>query len=337
MNIIHPLLTPGLRLFRRPGRGGAAVLAAGFAVGSAVCAGTATPAAAAAQEPPSTTRPSAAGPPTPSSPGVALASPTRLAPGPLPRTLLVADSQRRAVFLLDSGDLSPRLEIAVAGRPSAVAALPPWIYIGDETGGAVAAYNPAGRHLFDFEGPVQRPADIAVSRQQRLVFVVDAAAGEVKVFRDRGSLAYSFGGGDTQPRLIHPTGIAYDPERREVLVSDFGDPVAGIPARVQIYTELGEHRATLSEAGQERAFQFSRPQGLAVAEGRIFLVDSLLGQVLVFDRETLTGVEARGGYGAEEGELLLPLDVARDPASGRLFVTSNRTGRIEIFDDGGTP
>lgn len=311
---------------RRSSRGSAAALA--------VC--LLMPAVGAAQGPPVPVRLGVGGP---SSPPAELSSPTRLAPGPLPGTLAVADYTRRVIVLLDSEGLSARREIACGGRPSAVASLAPWLYVGDEASGTVAAYNPAGEHVFDFEGTVGRPADMVASREQRLVFVADAAAAEVKVFSDRGSLLYSFGGADQAGAgLIRPTGIAYDPDRREVLVSDFGKPESGISARMQIYSQLGEHRATLSEAGQDPAFRFSRPQGLAVADGRIYLVDSLLGQVLVFDRDTLKGLEVLGSYGSEEGELLLPLDVVREPSSGRLFVTSNRTGRIEIFaDEGAVP
>lgn len=314
------------RFVRSSSRGRAAVLA--------VC--LLTPAVGAAQGPPAPVRLGVGGPP---SPPVELSSPTRLAPGPLPGTLAVADSTRRVVLLVDSDGLSSRGEIALDSRPSAVASLAPWLYVGDEASGTVTAYNPAGKQVFDFEGTVGRPTDMAVSGEQRLVFVTDAAAAEVKVFSDRGSLLYSFGGAEQAgAKLIRPTGIAYDPDRREVLVSDFGKPESGISARVQIYSQLGEHRATLSEAGQDRAFRFSRPQGLAVADDRIYLVDSLLGQVLVFDRATLKGLEVLGSYGSGAGELLLPLDVVREPSSGRLFVTSNRTGRIEIFaDEGAVP
>lgn len=306
----------------------------GSAAALAVC--LLMPAVAAAQGP---LVPLRLGVERPSSPRVELSSPTRLALGPLPGTLAVADYTRRVVFVVDSEELSTRREIPCDGRPSAVASLTPWLYVGDEAGGTVSAYNSVGKHVFDFEGTVGQPSDMAVSKGQRLVFVADADAAEVKVFSDRGSLVYSFGGGEQVGEgLIRPTGIAYDPDRREVLVSDFGKPESGISARVQIYSQLGEHRATLTEAGQDPAFRFSRPQGLAVAGGRIYLVDSLLGQVLVFERETLKGLEVLGSYGSQVGQLLLPLDVVREPSSGRLFVTSNRTGRIEIVaDEGAVP
>ena len=80
-------------------------------------------------------------------------------------------------------------------------------------------------------------------------------------------------------------------------------------------------------------YKFSRPQGLAVNEqGHVYVVDSVRGQVLVFDRDTQQGVTIIGSLGPGPGQLQLPLDIIIDGASKDLHVTSNRNRRIEVFN-----
>ena len=70
-------------------------------------------------------------------------------------------------------------------------------------------------------------------------------------------------------------------------------------------------------------------------QGLIYVVDSFRGQVLVFDRDTLQGLEVIGVQGTGSGELLLPLDILIEPKSKDLYVTSNRTKRVEVFSGKG--
>ena len=121
------------------------------------------------------------------------------------------------------------------------------------------------------------------------------------------------------------------PAPSEVLVADFGDVTQSIDAAVRIYDDLGVHLQTISG-------QFSRPQGLVgIDNGLVFVVDSLLGQVLVIDRATDQTVRTLGEFGTEPGQLILPLDVVIEPDSSDVFVTNNQSARIEVFPQGGLP
>jgi DNA-binding beta-propeller fold protein YncE len=135
---------------------------------------------------------------------------------------------------------------------------------------------------------------------------------------------------------VHPTAIAFDPVRREILVSDYGEVDDFRDPRVQIFDESGNLVASISGKAGMIGYRFYRPQGLAVdAAGRILLVDAWSGQVLILDRTTGETVSTLGGYGTDPGELMLPLDLVIAGESSDVFVTNNRPGRIEVFAEGG--
>ena len=73
-----------------------------------------------------------------------------------------------------------------------------------------------------------------------------------------------------------------------------------------------------------------RPQGIARdARGRIYMADTYLGKVQVFDPNGAS-LGFIGGHEAGNGSVLLPSDVVID-GLGRLLVTSYGTGRIVAF------
>ncbi len=130
--------------------------------------------------------------------------------------------------------------------------------------------------------------------------------------------------------MTSPTGIAYDPLRSELLVSDYGNPSSRYPARIHVFDTAGNALTAFSG----RTGGFSRPQGMAVAGDRLYVADGMLGSVLVLDRATGARLRALGTFGSGPGRLMLPLDVAVDAADGSIFVTNNRNNRVERFTEG---
>jgi DNA-binding beta-propeller fold protein YncE len=268
-------------------------------------------------------------------------SPIRLAFTP-EGNLLVSDYRANMILTVDSRTNKVIRWFAVKGRPLAVAYARGRVYVGNETKGCIEVYNRAGRSNFKLGGtmgPVQHPTDMAIDPRQGRIFVVDGLEKSVKVFSFKGQLINTFPDSAPNPDVLtHPTGITLDREKKEVLVSDYGDSREGIFARVQIFNYSGELVGTLSGKGSGwfSKPKFSRPQGLAVdGDGHIFLVDCYSCEVLVFDIASGSLMETLGGFGSEPGKMLLPLDIVMDDASRDIFVTNNRSARIEIFRQGG--
>ena len=160
--------------------------------------------------------------------------------------------------------------------------------------------------------------DMELDGPRRRIFLIDGIRNEIRVIDYSGQKIRRFG---RYGQLSAPKGLALDVERREVIVTDYGDPKVGIPASIQIFSMKGTHLKSITGA-------FSRPQGVDVSGNKIFVADAMLGQVLEFDRGTGQMVASHGCFGTSEGHLLLPMDVVVDEVEQMLYVADNRNGRI---------
>jgi len=272
---------------------------------------------------------------TTTTPPPELVQPARIAASP-DGDIFVSDYKQNLIFTLGS-DLSVRKYFEVDGKPLGVAWGQGKIFVGNETTQSVEVYNRNGKLLYDLGMAVTSPTDIAVDNDRNMVFVSDTQEQVVKVFDTSGTFLSQIPAAG-QKVLRNPTGIAVDPARSEVIVSDFGDPLKREPASVKIYDYDGTFRVVMYGSTVQSEYRFSRPQGLALtANGNFMVVDSMLGEVLVFDRNTLQGIRSLGSFGSAEGQLRLPLDVMILPESTDVYVTDNRNGRIDVFRGGGTP
>lgn len=294
-----------------------------------------------ASDTPSQTRVSPGGSKTPRI-RLDLGAPTRMALSPQ-GVVFVADYRKRRVSALATPNLALKYQIKITGRPLSVAASDGFLYVGNGVTGRIQVHTLAGEALFKLggaDGHFQQPSDMAVDNSRGLLFVVDGLAGLVKVFdvssQPEGLLVGTIPpGGPDAALLTKPTSIALDPNREQVLISDFGDDSAFIEPSIRIFDYKGASIDSVSGRSGMLARRFTRPQGLMVRGDRIYLVASLLGRVLVIDRNSHSTLGNLGTYGKGDGELSLPLDLEIDPATDDLFVTSYATGKIEIFRDGG--
>ena len=265
-------------------------------------------------------------------PPASLVSPLRLAVAPGARAILASDPQSDLVVELDAASLTPLGAARPRGKPLAVGMAGGRVFVGNATTRTIDVLHRNGRRAYSFgRDAVGYPSDLDVDANRGLLFVVDGLARDVKVFTLDGSLLRAMGGGGT---FQAPIAIAVDTARREVLVSDYGNPDGGVAAAVKIHAYDGRYLTEISGRGRCGSLGcsggFSRPQGLTVAGGRVFLADGLLAAVLVFDRATLSPVGTLGGRSLGPPYLRLPTDVVVG-RHGDLFVASSLTGRVEVF------
>lgn len=252
--------------------------------------------------------------------------------------LLVTDIKRKALFRVDPITLKADQTLPIKGKPIAVGMLGGEIYVGIEGMKAIEIFSTTGTPMgfLATPGQIGFPTDLAIDMEAGLVFALDGTAGDVKVFdvAERSFLG-SIGGGE----LLLPTGVAVDPGRQEVLVSNYGS--ASVAASVKVFSYAagtsGSLVATISGAGDCGWFSctggFSRPRGLAVHNARVYLTDVIYGQVLVFDRETLEQVGTLGSDDPALAELQVPSDVEIN-AQGDVFVTSSMNKSVVVFAGG---
>jgi len=235
------------------------------------------------------------------------------------RVLILSNSGR---ILSTIDNLGTPLGIAVdsSGR----------IYVGDDRENNVKVFDMEGNLLYKLgsgDGEVLMPNDIAISSITGNIYVTDSQQNKVKVYYPDGSFAFSFGDtGSANGRFGGLTGIAIDDIAGEVIVSDWNNGYSNY-ARIQIFDLNGTYKASFYTYNKQG---FRKLQGLAIdKQGRIYLTDAYQGTVQVFDRGGVS-LAFIGNFGTLPGNLNLPMDVAIDP-DNKLFITSNGTGRVEVY------
>lgn len=240
--------------------------------------------------------------------------------------LLVSDHYAKAIYQVDKENPDHVTKLFdLPGYPMALASYGSYIFVGNRTEGKVQLYNARGRLLKTYRAEeTMFPRDFAIDSRTRQLFVVDGKAKNVKAFNFRGRLTSTIDGfGD----LYEPQAVAVDRSTRKVVVSDFGDPKREISPSLQVFAASGERLLKIDGDGR-----FSSPRGVAAGDGKIFMVDHLRGQVLVFDLNSGAALGAIGSFGTSAGQLFAPADVVYQQATKTLYVTSQRMGRVVALD-----
>ncbi|MBF0346039.1 MAG: 6-bladed beta-propeller [Magnetococcales bacterium] len=208
------------------------------------------------------------------------------------------------------------------------------------------------------------PAGIAASANGD-VFVADSALGFVARLNSHGLPIAEIG----RDQLKRPVGVAWDPGRERLYVSDAWDDnikifdhagklvkvITGQTEESQLFNApthltFAHNRLYVSDTlnaqvqvldfdggflftvGQRGNFMgnLSRPKGVAVdAEGNIYIVESFFDHLLVFNKNGRFLLPI-GGTGTGKGQFYLPSGVWTD-AAGRVFVADMFNGRVVVF------
>lgn len=169
---------------------------------------------------------------------------------------------------------------------------------------------------------LQRPTGLAWDPEERILYVADTAADQIKLFDRDGKLLKTIGkGGDLEGDFNGPTHVAF--VRNRLYVSDT------LNARVQIFDAEGRLVRILGKRGRTLG-DLVRPKGVAVdGEGNIYVVESFHDHVLIFDRDGHFLMPI-GGTGRRIGQFYLPNGIWIDRA-GRVFVSDMFNERVLIL------
>jgi len=154
--------------------------------------------------------------------------------------------------------------------------------------------------------------------------------GEDNIFREEGGnfekiLRWLVGLANSEPdRLVlqRPQSGVADDARGRVYVTDVGR------RGVFVFDEPKGQILFWDDAGETR--RFLTPSGIALgANGQLLVADADVGEVI---RLGPNG-EPLGSFG--EGILKRPTGIARDPQTGRIYVSDTHAHNIKVFDDNG--
>ncbi len=155
------------------------------------------------------------------------------------------------------------------------------------------------------------------------LYVVDSSLHQVCVFDQQGTPLFVFGA----QRFVRPTGIACDPQRKQLYVTDTARHV------VEVFDLQGHWTRTLGGRGAQ-AGTFNYPTQLWVDhQGRLYVSDTLNYRIQVFDPDG-NEVNLFGVQGNRPGNFAHPCGVATD-REGHIYVTDRQFENVQIFDSDG--
>ena len=259
-------------------------------------------------------------------PKVAFSTPTAVAV--LGERVFVADTQSRAVFILNLEDRSFGAIHQAAGKnlawPLDVTIWNGEVAVADAERGAVFMFDPVAKYTRSIgEGKLKRPSSVAVDAPANELLVADSGAHDIKVFGADGSLRRTFGSrGESSGQFNYPVGIAFHP-RVGLTVCD------SMNFRVQVLSSDGAPRAVFGRKG-DAAGDFSLPRDAAVdSEGHLYILDNQFENVQIFNPDGQL-LMAFGHEGSSPGELYLPSGITIDDRD-RIWIADTYNRRVQVF------
>ncbi len=206
------------------------------------------------------------------------------------------------------GDDAGRLYVADGSRQA--------VFVFDEKAGELQLWEQA-----DALRRFVAPAGVAVGAGR--VFVSDAELGAVFVLGPDGTPLATWGAG----RLQRPTGLARDPQRRQLYVADT------YAHDIKVFDENGSLLRTLGRRGNGEG-EFNFPSHLAWAQGELYVTDTMNHRVQVFDAEGKLRRPPLGQPGAVVGNFVRPKGVGVD-GEGNVYVVESYHDSLLVFSHAG--
>jgi len=167
------------------------------------------------------------------------------------------------------------------------------------------------------------PIDIVVDDQGR-IYVSDSVLGTVFVTNEDGEFLGKIGG----DLLIRPTGLALDPERKRLYITD--------TLKGSVYVISLKNKKLVMRIGKMGSDpgQFNRPTFLTVdREGNIYVSDSMNARIQIFSPEGKL-ITMFGERGTTIGSFANPRGIAVD-SDGNIYVADTLLSAIQIFNKKG--
>jgi len=187
----------------------------------------------------------------------------------------------------------------------------------------------SAKSLFTIQSNFSQPSDVVVGNSGK-IYVLDGVNNRVKVFNQKGTHLFSFGGtGKGKGKFNFPLGIGADEDGR-IYVADSGNH------RVQIFSPDGKYLSQLSTDANKKRIKPSDPTDVVVNSTlkRCYVVDNDNHCILIYDLEKGVLLSTHGTMGMEKKDFRFPflLDINQE---GNLYIVEVINTRVKVLDPEG--
>ncbi|MCF6331199.1 MAG: 6-bladed beta-propeller [Sulfurimonas sp.] len=246
-------------------------------------------------------------------------------------SIYVSDTARAAVFDID--EKLKKVSLIGAGSPGKLS-LPVGIAVGDEgniyvadsKSSSILVYDKNKNFLNAFGGRLElaRPTGISINNKDKILYVVDTKAHNIKAYSLAGKLLFTFGKrGVEESEFNFPTNIAVDRRNGNLAVVDTQN------FRVQVFDKDGNFIRKFGKLG-DRQGMFARPKGIGIdSDGNIYVSDSAFNNVQVFNDEGELLIFF-GSSGNQIGQFSLIAGLHVDKYD-RIYVVDSFNRRVAVY------
>lgn len=198
------------------------------------------------------------------------------------------------------------------------------IFVSDSVRAKIYVFEEDGDFSYEIKNKLfQRPVGIAISPDNKQLYVVDAVASQIHVNTLSGKYIKSIGvRGSAAGQFNKPTFIDIGNNGR-LYVSD------SMNHRVQILDADGKFVNSFGQLGQEVG-SFGSPRGIALdSEENIYVTDTMYNTVQIFNQQGQL-LMVMGRYGKDRGEFALCEDISI-ASDNTIYITDVNNRRFQVF------
>ncbi|MDD2790950.1 MAG: 6-bladed beta-propeller [Sulfurimonas sp.] len=198
------------------------------------------------------------------------------------------------------------------------------IFVSDSVRAKIYVFEKDGDYSYTISLPVmQRPVGIALSPDDKYLYIVDALASQIHVTTLKGEFVKSIGQNGSQDGAFNrPTFIDIGNDGK-IYISD------SMNHRVQILDKDGNFLFKFGELGQNIG-NFGSPRGIALdSQNNIYVSDAMFNNIQIFNKNGEL-LMVLGNYGVGYGEFALPEDISISK-DDTIYISDTNNQRLQVF------
>lgn len=210
--------------------------------------------------------------------------------------------------------------------PYGITVLDSKIYVADPMLNRISVFDNKGKFIKTIISPEEKKpyGFAALTNDGQKLYATDVRNQQIIVLDTEGQVLFKFGENGEKPgSFSFPNGIAV--KSGKIYVADSNNN------RIEIFTDKGLYQEVWLGTGKQGDSIFSHPRGIAFDQyGNLLVVNMMGSKIMRVNKSGIVDYQW-GGQGSGNDDLNMPLSLAIDQSTGKVYVGDNLNNRISIF------